>query len=130
MPVLDSYLGDGLVVIDAGQDPGFVTPWWDVYQPVDYNLTSRMGNEAQFKTMVKTCRKAGVKVEDDAQALFSQIFLSSKGDDLPPVDALAMFYEFRDLTPIGRRGDEMIRRLADRLVAVDLLGQASEAAML
>ena len=37
-----------------------------------------------------------------------------------------MFYEFRELTPIGRRGDEMIRRLADRLVAVDLLDQASE----
>src|SRR5262245_30485233 len=35
-------------------------------------------------------------------------------------------YDFRDLTPIGRRGDEMIRRLADRLVAVDLLGQAAE----
>jgi hypothetical protein len=30
------------------------------------------------------------------------------------------------LTPIGRRGDEMIRRLADRLVAVDLLDQAAE----
>jgi len=37
-----------------------------------------------------------------------------------------MFYEHRDLTPIGRRGDEMIRRLADRLVAVDLLEQAGE----
>ena len=32
----------------------------------------------------------------------------------------------RELTPIGRRGDEMIRRLADRLVAVDLLDQAAE----
>jgi hypothetical protein len=30
------------------------------------------------------------------------------------------------LTPIGRRGDEMIRRLADRLVAVDLLDQAAD----
>jgi hypothetical protein len=49
-----------------------------------------------------------------------------KGDDLPPIDALGMFYEFRELTPIGRRGDEMIRRLADRLVAVDLLDQAAE----
>ena len=38
----------------------------------------------------------------------------------------AMFYEYSELTPIGRRGDEMIRRLADRLVAVDLLDQASE----
>ncbi|MGI8880193.1 MAG: alpha-amylase [Jatrophihabitans sp.] len=41
-------------------------PWWEVYQPVDYNLTSRMGDEAQFKAMVKTCRKAGVKVIVDA----------------------------------------------------------------
>ena len=41
-------------------------PWWEVYQPVDYNLTSRMGNEAQFQAMVATCRKAGVKVYVDA----------------------------------------------------------------
>ena len=69
---------------------------------------------------------AARQVQDDAQALFAQIFLTPKGDELPPVDALAMFYEFRELTPIGRRGDEMIRRLADRLVAVDLLDQAAE----
>ncbi len=53
-------------------------------------------------------------------------FLGSKGDDMKPVEALAMFYEFRELTPIGRRGDEMIRRLADRLAAIDLLDQAAE----
>ncbi|MEA2891825.1 MAG: hypothetical protein QOI05_2618 [Bradyrhizobium sp.] len=64
--------------------------------------------------------------QDDAAALFAQLFLSPKGDDLPPVDALALFYEYSELTPIGRRGDEMIRRLADRLVAVDLLDQAGE----
>ena len=64
--------------------------------------------------------------QDDSSALFSQIFLSAKGDDLPPVEALGMFYEFRELAPIGRRGDEMIRRLAERLVSVDLLDQASE----
>ena len=66
------------------------------------------------------------QIQDDAAALFAQLFLSTKGDNLPPVDALAMFYDFRDLTPIGRRGDEMIRRLADRLVAFDLLDQAGE----
>ena len=52
--------------------------------------------------------------------------LSPKGEDMKPVDALAMFYEYRELTPIGRRGDEMIRRLAERLAAVDLLDQAAE----
>jgi predicted negative regulator of RcsB-dependent stress response len=64
--------------------------------------------------------------QDAAAALFSEIYLGSKGDDMKPVDALAMFYEFRELTPIGRRGDEMIRRLADRLAAIDLLDQAAE----
>jgi tetratricopeptide (TPR) repeat protein len=64
--------------------------------------------------------------QDMAAALFSDIFLSNKGDKLSPIDALGLFYEFRELTPIGRRGDEMIRRLADRLVAVDLLDQGSE----
>jgi alpha-amylase len=37
-------------------------PWWEVYQPVDYNLTSRMGSESQFRSMVTACRHAGVKV--------------------------------------------------------------------
>ena len=66
------------------------------------------------------------EAQDAASALFSDIFLSAKGDALPPIEALGMFYEFRELTPIGRRGDEMIRRLADRLAAIDLLDQAAE----
>jgi hypothetical protein len=65
-------------------------------------------------------------MQDEAAALFAQLFLSPKGDDVPLIDAVALFYEYRELTPIGRRGDEMIRRLADKLVAVDLLDQASE----
>ncbi|WKA26834.1 tetratricopeptide repeat protein [Bradyrhizobium roseum] len=64
--------------------------------------------------------------QDTASALFAELYLGSRADDMKPVDALAMFYEFRELTPIGRRGDEMIRRLADRLAAIDLLDQAAE----
>jgi predicted negative regulator of RcsB-dependent stress response len=66
------------------------------------------------------------QMQDATSALFSELFLGPKGDQLPPVDALALFYEFSQLTPIGRRGDELIRKLADRLVNVDLLDQASE----
>ena len=40
-------------------------PWWEVYQPVDLALTSRFGNEQQFKAMVTACRRAGVKVDVD-----------------------------------------------------------------
>jgi chemotaxis protein histidine kinase CheA len=66
------------------------------------------------------------QAQDAASALFAQLYLSPKGEDMKPVDALGMFYEYRELTPIGRRGDEMIRRLAERLVTVDLLDQAAE----
>lgn len=41
-------------------------PWWEVYQAVDYGLTSRMGDEQQFRDMVADCRAAGVKVYVDA----------------------------------------------------------------
>jgi len=81
---------------------------------------------ARTATKLEPNSEISRQAQDQASALFSDIFLSAKGDNLPPIDALAMFYEFRELTPIGRRGDEMIRRLADRLVAVDLLDQAAE----
>src|SRR5204862_8137684 len=66
------------------------------------------------------------QMQDEAAELFLQLFNGPRSDDMPAVQALALFYEFRELTPIGRRGDEMIRRLADRLAAIDLLDQAGE----
>ncbi len=65
-------------------------------------------------------------IQDEAMVTFDNLFLGGKSDALPPIEALGLFYDYRDLTPIGRRGDEMIRRLADRLVSVDLLDQAAE----
>ena len=94
-----------------------------------YSDTGRYGESlaaARTATRLQPNSEVSRQGQDEAAALFAQLFLSPKGDDLPPVDALGMFYEYRELTPIGRRGDEMIRRLADRLVAVDLLDQASE----
>ncbi len=63
--------------------------------------------------------------QEAAGALFEAVFLDGRGDALAPLDALALFYDSSSLTPIGRRGDEMIRRLAERLIAVDLLPQAA-----
>ena len=65
-------------------------------------------------------------IQDEAAVTFDDMFLGGKADALPPVEALGLFYDYRNLTPIGRRGDEMIRRLVDRLVGVDLLDQAAE----
>jgi tetratricopeptide (TPR) repeat protein len=94
-----------------------------------YSETGRYGESlasARIATRLQPNSDVSRAAQDAASALFAQLYLSPKGDDLPPVDALGMFYEYRELTPIGRRGDEMIRHLADRLVAVDLLDQASE----
>ncbi len=66
------------------------------------------------------------QIQDEAAATFDALFLTNKGDTMPAIDALALFYDFRELTPIGARGDEMIRRLADRLVSIDLLDQAAD----
>ncbi|MBH5401920.1 tetratricopeptide repeat protein [Bradyrhizobium sp. CNPSo 4010] len=81
---------------------------------------------ARTATRLQPNAEASRQAQDLASELFAQIFLGPKGDELPPVEALGMFYEFRELTPIGRRGDELIRRLADRLASIDLLDQAAE----
>ncbi|NEU10839.1 hypothetical protein G3T14_01665 [Methylobacterium sp. BTF04] len=65
-------------------------------------------------------------VHDAAQALFDDLFLTDKGAALSGVEALALYFDFKDFAPIGRRGDEIVRRLADRLVELDLLDQAGE----
>ena len=68
----------------------------------------------------------GRDAQDDMRRAFSDLFLGDKADGMRPVDALALFYDFIELTPVGRDGDEMIRRLSDRLVAIDLLGPAEQ----
>ncbi len=41
-------------------------PWWEIYQPAGYTLTSRMGDRSSFEDMVEACHDAGVKVYADA----------------------------------------------------------------
>ena len=36
-------------------------PWWERYQPVGYSLVTRSGNENEFRDMVSTCNKNGVR---------------------------------------------------------------------
>ena len=62
----------------------------------------------------------------EAQQTFEQLYLNGGADVLSDLDALSLYYDFRQLTPPGARGDEMIRNLARRLVKVDLLAQAGD----
>ena len=56
---------------------------------------------------------------------FVDLFLNGKADHLPAISALALYFEFKELTPLGKQGDAMIQRLADRLADVDLLDRAA-----
>lgn len=62
----------------------------------------------------------------DAQLRFEDLFLNGAADALGDLDALALYYDYRELTPPGAKGDEMIRNLARRLVRIDLLRQAGD----
>lgn len=91
--------------------------------------------QGRYRECLEVLRSAGQRMPDepeavqlqaDLQAGFRALFLEGRADGLEPVQALAMFYDFRELTPIGADGDLMVRRLARRLVDVDLLDRAAE----
>jgi tetratricopeptide (TPR) repeat protein len=65
-------------------------------------------------------------LHDETAQRFEALFSDPDLEKLPRLEALALFYDFKDYLPIGRRGDEITRLLADRLVELDLLDQASE----
>ena len=81
---------------------------------------------------LRTARQRGsdlpeaVQISEDLATAFRNLFLNGQADGLEPVQALGLFYDFKELTPIGADGDQMVRKLAQRLVNVDLLDQASE----
>lgn len=88
--------------------------WRDAFQ------TARRANE------VFPEHPATRLLHDETAQRFEALFSDPDLEKLPRLDALAMFYDFKEFLPIGRRGDEITRLLADRLVELDLLDQASE----
>lgn len=66
------------------------------------------------------------ELHDAAQAAFDDLYLGTAGAALSGVEALALYVDFKEFGPIGRRADEIVRRLADRLVELDLLDSAGE----
>jgi len=107
--------------------------------PFEFNLLRRLG-ELQFsigdlRSGITTFRQL-VKYFPRSPEMplltrqmsdeFAKLFLDGGAQSLPPLNALALYYDYRELTPPGPEGDEIISKLADRLVAVDLLARAAE----
>ena len=70
--------------------------------------------------------EAGLRIGDEMVSIFRQLFLEGGADRMDPIEAVALYYQYQDLAPIGTDGDRMLRRLADRLIAFDLLAPAGE----
>ncbi len=58
--------------------------------------------------------------------IFQKLYLGEDENTLSPVKAIALYEEFKDLTPSGEKGAQIVRRLADRLVSIDLLDRAAD----
>ena len=104
----------------------------------EFNLLRELarlyGVSGDQRARLLTLRQAATHFPDHSQVgevaaemavAFETLYLQGGADSLTPLSAIALFDEFRELTPAGAKGDEMIRKLADRLVAVDLLDRAA-----
>ncbi|MEN6543703.1 hypothetical protein [Parvibaculum sp.] len=96
-------------------------------------LSERQLATGDVVAALKTMRIATVNFpnSDDARAMgaqmpdiFADYFINDGASKLPPIQALSLYYDFQDLTPIGRRGDDLLRHLAEHLASLDLLPQA------
>jgi len=92
-------------------------------------------SQGRYREGLETLRGAGKQLrglpaaaalQSDLSNAFRSLFLDGAADGMQPVQALGLFFDFRDLTPIGGEGEEMVRKLSRRLIEVDLLGPAAE----
>lgn len=84
---------------------------------------------------LRALRQLASRVADDALAqaaaqrmreVFAEVFLGGLADRMTPLKALALYEEFKELTPTGPDGDRIVAELAERLIAVDLLDRAAQ----
>jgi tetratricopeptide (TPR) repeat protein len=92
-------------------------------------------SQGRYREALEALRSAGQRMPDlpqaaaissDLASTFKLLFLNGGADGWQPIQALALFYDFKEFVPIGAEGDFMVRKLARRLVDVDLLSQAAE----
>lgn len=65
------------------------------------------------------------QIRTEMADIFRGVFLGNLAPDLSAVDALTLYQQYRSLMPTGTQGDLVMRNLAERLVAIDLLDQAA-----
>jgi len=69
--------------------------------------------------------KKSIYVAGKMKKYFVELFDKGEAYKLEPFDALSLFFEFRELTPVGKKGDRMIRKLVKHFIDADLLDNAT-----
>lgn len=57
-------------------------------------------------------------------SLFEDIYYNNQDDNIPALKSLALYQDYSWLAPMSEHYNAIVQKLADRLVAVDLLGRA------
>jgi hypothetical protein len=66
-------------------------------------------------------------ITSEMARIFNEIFLpGGLGEEMDDFTLVALFYEFKELNPIGDQGDDVIIEIAKRLVKLDLLENAAD----
>jgi hypothetical protein len=105
---------------------------------LEMKIRRRMGEllieAGQYAEGFKTMKDTAALVADtpmaeaiagDMTRIFGDLYRDG-GSKLSTLDALQLYDQFRELTPVGEAGDEIIRQLAERLIEVDLLNRAAD----
>ncbi len=102
---------------------------------INYRLAQAYVEQGDYLKGLNLMRNAatftpGTKISAEITAkltqLFRDIFANDAINNISPLDAIALYDEFKELTPPGREGDMMAIKLAERLASADLLGRASK----
>lgn len=66
-------------------------------------------------------------ITSEMARIFNEVFLpGGVSETMDDFSAVALFYEFKELNPIGEQGDDVILGIAKRLVRLDLLENAED----
>ncbi|KAA0597318.1 tetratricopeptide (TPR) repeat protein [Azospirillum lipoferum] len=105
---------------------------------LEMQIRSRMGEVliagGEYAKGFNTMKETAALVADTPRAeaitkemsrIFADLFKDG-AQRLPTLDAMQLYDQFRELTPVGEAGDEIIRQLAERLISIDLLNRAAD----
>lgn len=106
---------------------------------IELALLRRLGDlydsQGRYRDSLRAFREATVTMPTSRLArdvaarmreVFFKVMTDDAGQEIAPLSALALYEEFKELTPPGENGDKVLSHLAERLVEIDLLPRAAE----